>query len=163
MTNRNQDQTDRNPIQNSQMNTDGQDRSGTLATRPHEATILSLLEQKGQSVPIPFSRDILLMQTMINGAMHVDDIHARAAALHEGSSVRLVLEPDNPVDDRAIQVRDQDGSKLGYIPRIKNEVLYHLLDAGKSLYGVVIGGDIGDHLQEEDSWVEIYIEIYMKD
>lgn len=134
-----------------------------LATRSHAAALMSVLGQQGSAMPVPFSRDILLMHTMINGAMHVDDIHMRAAALQEGAVVRLVLEPDNPVDEMAILVKDPDGNKLGYIPRKKNEVLYHLLDAGKNLYGVVVGGDIGEHLDEEDTWVEIFIEVYMKD
>lgn len=134
-----------------------------LTTRSHAATLMSMLGQRGSAMPVPFCRDILLMQTMINGAMHVDDIHARAAALQEGAAVRLVLEPDNPADGMAILVRDPDGNKLGYIPRVKNEVLYHLLDAGKRLYGIVVGGDIGEYLDEEDTWVEIYIEVYMKD
>lgn len=151
------------PVTEPANNTEDGDAGRTLATRSHAAALMSLLGQQGSGVPVPFCRDILLMQTMINGAMHVEDIHARAAALQEGAIVRLVLEPDNPADPRAILVRDPDGHKIGYIPRVKNEVLYHLLDAGKCLYGVVVGGDIGEHLDEEDTWVEIYIEVYMKD
>lgn len=134
-----------------------------IVVRSHAAALMSVLGQQGSILPVPFSRDILLMNTMINGAMYVEDIHAHAAALQEGAVVRLVLEPDNPVDKQAIQVLDSEGNKLGYIPRIKNEVLYHLLDAGKRLYGVVTGGDIGENLDEKEPWVKIFIEVYMKD
>ncbi len=58
---------------------------------------------------------------------------------------------------------DPKGKELGYIPRVKNEVLYHLMDAGKELFGVVEGGDIGDKLDENDRWIEIYIDVFMKD
>ena len=29
--------------------------------------------------------------------------------------------------------------------------------------GIVRGGDIGDKLDEKDSWIEIFIDVYMKD
>lgn len=135
----------------------------SLSAITADAAAVSVLQREGIILPDLFTRDILLMQTMINGAMHVDNIHALAAQLQSGDRVKLVLEPDNPVDPRAIQVRSRDNKKLGYIPRRKNEVLYHLMDAGKYLYGTVSGGDIGENLDPEDSWVEIYIDVYMKD
>ena len=102
-----------------------------LSTRENDVLAVSFLKQNRNSVQSPFSRDIFLMNTMINGAMHVDGIHKRAAELHEGDRMQLILEPKNKYDDKAILVKNEKGDKLGYIPRIKNEVLYHLMDAGK--------------------------------
>ena len=134
-----------------------------LSTRENDVLAVSFLKQNGNSVQSPFSRDIFLMNTMINGAMHVDGIHERAAELHERDRVQLVLEPKNKYDAKAILVKNEKGHKLGYIPRIKNEVLYHLMDAGKYLFGIVKGGDIGENLDLEDRWIEIYIDVYMTD
>ena len=134
-----------------------------LSTRENDVLAVSFLKQNGNSVQSPFSRDIFLMNTMINGAMHVDGIHERAAELHERDRVQLVLEPKNKYDAKAILVKNEKGHKLGYIPRIKNEVLYHLMDAGKYLFGIVKGGDIGENLDLEDRWIEIYIDVYMAD
>ncbi len=134
-----------------------------LSVIAEDVSALSVLEREGLAVPQVFARDILLMETMINGAMHVENIHALAATLHVGDRVKLILEPDNPVDARAILVRNEKDEKLGYIPRVKNEVLFHLMDAGKYLYGVVVDGDIDEDADEEDTWVQIYIEVYMKD
>ncbi len=134
-----------------------------LSVIAEDVSALSVLEQEGLAVPQVFARDILLMETIINGAMHVENIHALAATLHVGDRVKLILEPDNPVDARAILVRNEKDEKLGYIPRVKNEVLFHLMDAGKYLYGVVVDGDIDEDADEEDTWVQIYIEVYMKD
>ncbi len=134
-----------------------------LSVIAEDVSALSVLEREGLAVPQVFARDILLMETIINGAMHVENIHALAAALHVGDRVKLILEPDNPVDARAILVRNEKDEKLGYIPRVKNEVLFHLMDAGKYLYGVVVDGDIDEDADEEDTWVQIYIEVYMKD
>ncbi len=134
-----------------------------LSTRENDVLAVSFLKQNGNSVQSPFSRDIFLMHTMINGAMHVDGIHERAAELHEGDRVQLILEPKNKYDEKAILVKNETGHKLGYIPRIKNEVLYHLMDAGKYLFGIVKEGDSGENLDPEDRWIEIYIDVYMED
>ena len=134
-----------------------------LSTRTTDILTLSFLNQNGSDVPVPFSRDIFLMHTMINGAMHTDEIHKKAAELKKGSRVQLLLEPKNKYDDKAILVKNEQGEKLGYIPRTRNEVLYYLMDAGKYLFGIVQGGDIGDKLDWEDYWIEIYIDVYMAD
>ncbi|MCH4039035.1 MAG: HIRAN domain-containing protein [Lachnospiraceae bacterium] len=142
---------------------DKDDRKRELTIEAEAASQLSILQRGGAELPELFTREILLMETMVNGAMHVENIHELAAELHPGDPVKLVLEPDNPHDPRAILVRDQHDRKLGYIPRIKNEVLYHLMDAGKYLYGRVTGGDIGEKADPDLSWVEIYIAVYMQD
>lgn len=134
-----------------------------LSTREDDVLAVSFLKQNGTSVRSPFSRDIFLMNTMINGAMHVEEIHERASELHEGDQVQLILEPKNKYDAKAILVKNAKGDKLGYIPRVKNEVLYHLMDAGKYLFGIVKEGDIGEDMDPEDTWIEIYIDVYMAD
>lgn len=134
-----------------------------LSTIAADAAAMTILQQTGSNVPDLFTRDILLMHTMVNGAMHVRNIHKLASMLKPGDHVKLVLEPDNPADSKAILVRNDKGKKLGYIPRAKNEVLFHLLDSGKYLYGIVTGDDIGENLDKDDPWVEIYIDVYMKD
>ena len=134
-----------------------------LANVQSAALTSSILSKNGIDTSLPFSRDIFLMNTMINGAMHVKSIYKLAKDLKEGDRVTLRLEPKNKYDEKAILVLDPKGKKLGYIPRRKNEVLYHLMDAGKELFGIVKGGDIGENLDEDDSWIEIYIDVYMCD
>lgn len=53
---------------------------------------------------------------------------ARALAL--GEAVALRREPDNPYDPRAVSVWTRGGEKLGYVPRIENQALASLMDAG---------------------------------
>ncbi|WP_022770145.1 HIRAN domain-containing protein [Butyrivibrio sp. NC2007] len=134
-----------------------------LTNVQNDALTSSILNKHGIDTQLPFSRDIFLMNTMINGAMHVKTIYKQARALNEGDRVTLRLEPKNKYDEKAILVLDPKGKKLGYIPRVKNEVLYHLMDAGKELFGIVKGGDIGEDLDENDTWIEIYIDVYMRD
>ncbi len=134
-----------------------------LSNVQNDAMTASILSKKGIDTQLPFSRDIFLMNTMINGAMHVKSIYKLAKALKAGDRVTLRLEPKNKYDEKAILVLDPKGKKLGYSPRRKNEVLYHLMDAGKELFGIVDGGDIGEDLDPDDTWIEIYIDVYMCD
>ncbi len=134
-----------------------------ISTQTSDVLAVSFLKQNGKDTVMPFSRDIFLMETMINGAMHTRGIRKRAASLQPGDKVVLKLEPKNKFDSKAILVNMEDGRKLGYIPRVKNEVLYHLMDAGKHLYGVVKSGDIGENLDPDDNWIEIFINVFMND
>ena len=133
------------------------------ASAEQDALSFSFLKENGVEIAHPFSRDVFLMNTRVNGTSHVEHIHKIAASVDQGNEVQLVLEPDNPYDPYAILVKTATGSKLGYIPQKKNEVLYHLLDAGKRVYGVISGGEVGDFVDEDNPCVPIFIEVFMKD
>lgn len=134
-----------------------------LSTVKNDILRLVYLKNNGENVLRPFSRDIFLVNTVINGSMYVEGIHELAAKLHMKDRVQLILEPENKYDSKAILVKNEKGQKLGYIPRRINQIPFHLMEAGKLLYGVVKGGDIGASLNPEDNWVEIYIDVYMVD
>lgn len=139
------------------------DEKNEISTRAADAAVIASLEREGADLSNLFTRDILLMHTMVNGAMHVRNIHHLAAHLQKGDLLKLVLEPDNQADPMAVLVRTAENRKIGYIPRNKNEVIFHLLDAGKQLYAVVSGGTIAEKLKKKEPWVEIFIDVYMKD
>ena len=110
-------------------------------------------------IPMPVVQEIFLLECEIAGTGFIKEIEKRAGALSEGSIVSLVREPENKYDDLAIRVDNPAGEKLGYIPRRKNEILARLLDGGKMLYGKVSETDISG----DGGWVEIFIQIYMKE
>ena len=135
-----------------------------LTTAAADAAAMTYLQQSGVELADLFTRDILLMHTSVAGVMFTDHFREHAAELKKGDPVSLVLEPENRADPMAILVRDRQGRKLGYIPRVKNEALFHLMDAGKYLYGAVTGGTIGTMTNPKDTpWVEIDIDVFMKD
>jgi hypothetical protein len=49
-----------------------------------------------------------------------------------GAALDLVREPENAFDARAVRV-DWQGQKIGYLPRIDNAAVSHLLDSGQRL------------------------------
>ena len=113
----------------------------------------------GSGVPMPFVQEIFLIECDIAGCGFVKNIKEKAEALSTGEIVTLVREAENKYDELAIRVDNSEGSKLGYIPRKKNEILSRLLDGGKILYGKVSETEFSEH----SNWITITIKIYMKD
>lgn len=75
--------------------------------------------------------------------------------LRVGEGVNLVREPDNPFDPRAVRV-DWQGCKLGYVPRIDNAAICHLLDSGQVVTAEIVA------LRESDNpWVRIEFAVFL--
>ena len=79
------------------------------------------------------------------------------AELAVGAALTLVREPENRYDKRAVRV-DWQGHKLGYVPRVDNTAVSHLLDRGQSLRTEVVG------LRESpDPWERVAFAVYLLD
>ena len=113
----------------------------------------------GGGIIMPFVQELFLLECEIAGTGFVKDIEEKANALTAGTVVSLVREADNKYDKLAIRIDNAAGEKLGYVPRKKNEILAHLLDSGKMLYGKVAEVEFS----EFSGWITITIKIYMKD
>ena len=73
--------------------------------------------------------EVPLLRTYAAGAGR----YCRARAferLAPGEALALRREPENGYDARAVSVWSQAGEKLGYVPRIHNQALANLMDAG---------------------------------
>lgn len=116
----------------------------------------------GIQIPKPFTKEIFLTEVYITGLQYVRGIKRLAQQLSIDDEVKLVREPDNEYDDLAIMIKNQDGAKLGYVPRVKNEIISHLLDAGKLIVGRVksIKFD-ADEDRNVDRALTIVINIYL--
>lgn len=77
------------------------------------------------------------------------------ANLQVGERVSLVREPDNAFDPRAVRI-DWQGHKLGYVPRIDNAAVSHLLDNGQGVSAEIVS------LKESDNpWDRIDFAVYL--
>lgn len=75
------------------------------------------------------AREVALLSTYIAGiGRHCGS--AVASRLEPGEPVTLRREPENDYDPRAVAVWTARGEKLGYVPRIDNQTLANLIDAG---------------------------------
>ena len=117
---------------------------------------LKQLFDKG-GAPMPFVREIFLIDCRIAGTTHVEGIDDKTAAVGKGTLLTFLREKDNEYDDLAILILNEKGEKIGYVPKAKNEVLARLMDAGKLVFGRV------EEKEKIDDWVKIAIKVYMRD
>lgn len=118
--------------------------------------VVSLLHG-GLSLGKPFANTIYLVDTHIAGTSYVENIEALEPTLETGKKLKFIREPKNPYDELAIKVTDEEGNKIGYIPKSKNEIMARLMDGGKLLYGTVYEKEfVGE-------WLKITIQVFLDD
>jgi hypothetical protein len=117
-------------------------------------SLLAALSKGGLSIDV-FSKDILVLECLVAGTSFrkLQDVEPKL-----GTEVKLELqcEPNNEYDEFAIVLYFQK-SKIGFIPRDKNEVIARLIDAGKSFYATI------QAKEWEGNWLKIEIKVYLKD
>ena len=116
-----------------------------------------LAHGSGGVMPIPFARDVFLLESSVVGTGFVRDIEKKTENVVPGCVLELRREPGKRYDDLAIQVLNEKGERIGFVPRKENPVLARLMDAGKSLYCKV------QEVSNRGNWPQIEIDIYMKD
>ena len=112
------------------------------------------LDEKG--LPKPFVRKVELLNCNIAGTTFLD-LDEIEPELKKHQLLMLMREPKNENDDKAILILTEDGQKLGYVPKKKNEVLSNLMDAGKLLFG---------RLNEKtwiDTWLKLDVQVFLRD
>jgi hypothetical protein len=90
----------------------------------------------------------------IAGTTHIKNIDAIEPVLKKGQRLELLRE-DNPHDAKAIVIEDSHGTKLGYVPRDKNEVLSRLLDGENTLFAVI------QSKEWKGTWLKIKVKVYL--
>lgn len=107
-------------------------------------------------LPKPFVQEVELLNCHIAGTsfLDLDDIEFK---LTKNQLLMLKREPKNKNDDKAILILTEDGQKLGYVPKEKNEVLSNLMDAGKLLFGRL------DKKKWVDMWLKLDIQVFLRD
>ena len=107
-------------------------------------------------LPKPFVQEVELLNCHIAGTsfLDLDDIEFK---LTKNQLLMLKREPKNKNDDKAILILTEDGQKLGYVPREKNEVLSNLMDAGKLIFGKLV------EKNWVDNWLKLDVQLYLRD
>jgi hypothetical protein len=99
-------------------------------------------------------REIVALECVVAGTSfrQLEDVEGSLS-----TTVRLDLkrEPRNEHDAWAIALWFGN-SKVGYIPRDKNEVLARLMDGGKSFYATI------QAKEWEGKWLKLWVKVVMK-
>ncbi len=98
------------------------------------------------------------MQTNVAGIQYYSGLFlVNAGIIREGQRLLLRREPDNPYDEKAIEVFTEGGEKVGYIPRDRNEVISSIMDQGIPVHAVVFSIH-----RDTIPWDTLHIEVYME-
>lgn len=117
--------------------------------------LVTLLGKGGLAGVELFSREILVLQTIVAGTPFYKALHVQEQ-LTPGATLTLEREPDNKYDELAIKIL-VNGHHIGYIPRDRNEVVARLMDAGKLFTAKVL------HLDCEGAHAIVEIDVFLKD
>lgn len=77
--------------------------------------------------------------------------------LRVGATLALVREPGNTYDQRAVRL-DWQGRKLGYVPRIDNAAVSHLLDSGHALRAEIVA-----LRASRNPWERVEVAVFLTD
>lgn len=73
--------------------------------------------------------------------------------MHEGDTLTLIREPDNPHDRFAVRI-EWRGQKLGYLPRAENQAVAEEMDRGTA-----IGARIGKLVKDPNPWKRLRVDV----
>ena len=108
------------------------------------------------NIPLPFDRDILIIEIHIAGTSYRKNIDQIEPSLNPGQMYRMVREPENKYDEFAIAIFFED-FQLGYVPAAQNEIIARLMDAGNMFFCKLL------KKEWQGTWLKLETEIYMKD
>ncbi len=101
---------------------------------------------------------VLLLRTNVAGIQYYSGLFlVDAGIIREGQRLILKREPQNPYDEKAIEVFTERGEKVGYIPRDRNEVISNMMDQGIGVYAIVSAIN-----RNTIPWDTLHIEVYME-
>jgi len=98
-------------------------------------------------LPAPAAQtgDWIQFEFLVHGVRHMTPAaQERVERLREGELLRLVPEPDNPVQPRTLLVTDSDAVQLGYVPDPLLDVIERITDPTVSVVRAS-GPDVGFH------------------
>ena len=102
-----------------------------------------------------FAREILVLECLATGTSF-RKLGKAQDDLKETVHLVMKREGKNEFDNFAIALWFQD-TKVGYIPKEKNEVLARLMDAGKQFYATISAKEM------EGNWLKLQIKVILKD
>lgn len=117
--------------------------------------LLALFAGGAEDGLAPFTKEIFLLDITVAGTGYCEKIDDVFPQLQKDTMLRLQRDPNNKYDKLAIAVYYGD-TRIGWVPRTKNEVLARLLDAGKNCCMRVT-----ECFTENDSWKHIDGQIIM--
>lgn len=116
--------------------------------------LLAALSNGGISINV-MPKEILVLECIVAGTSF-RKLNEVEAALQSEVKLEVKREAKNGFDEWAVALVFSK-TKVGYIPRDKNEVIARLMDAGKQFFAVVAAKEW------EGNWLRLEVKVYLKD
>ena len=116
--------------------------------------LLSALSSGQLNIDV-FKKVILVLECMVAGTSF-RNLNIVEPELMTTVKLEVRREAGNEFDAFAVALQYSD-TKVGYIPKVKNEVIARLMDAGKSFYATIAAKEW------EGNFLRLDVKIYMKD
>ena len=125
---------------------------------------LTMAMHSGLGIASPFTREIFLKDRLsIVGMRFQGGSLDLLREIQPGSRITFMREPENHHDPKAIMALDRQGRKLGYVSRYENDVISSLMDAGKTMYGVVSHIPRSTDVRTSGPPTVLYVDLYMRE
>ena len=116
--------------------------------------LLAALSNGGISINV-MPKEILVLECIVAGTSF-RKLNEVEASLKSEVKLEVKREAKNEFDEWAVALVFGK-TKVGYIPRDKNEVIARLMDAGKQFFAVVAAKEW------EGNWLRLEVKVYLKD
>ena len=116
--------------------------------------LIAALASGGISLDV-FAKEIVVLECLVAGTSFrkLDKVDNE---LDKKVKLTMKREADNKFDNFAIALWFQQ-TKVGYVPREKNEVIARLMDAGKEFYATIQAKEY------EGNWLKLEIQVLLND
>ena len=116
--------------------------------------LIAALASGGISIDV-FAKEIVVLECLVAGTSFrkLDKVDNE---LNKKVKLTMKREADNKFDNFAIALWFQQ-TKVGYVPREKNEVIARLMDAGKEFYATIQAKEY------EGNWLKLEIQVLLND
>ncbi len=116
--------------------------------------LLSALHAGGLNINV-FAQEIKVLDCIVAGTSFrkLDEVKEQ---LLQKVRLEMKREANNEFDKYAIALW-YENTKVGYIPRDRNEVIARLMDAGKQFYATIEAKEM------EGNWLKLEVVVMMKD
>lgn len=116
--------------------------------------LIAALASGGISIDV-FAKEIVVLECLVAGTSFrkLDKVDNE---LDKKVKLTMKREADNKFDNFAIALWFNQ-TKVGYVPREKNEVIARLMDAGKEFYATIQAKEY------EGNWLKLEIQVLLND
>ena len=116
--------------------------------------LLAALSSNTISIEV-MPQEILALECIVAGTSF-RNLSKVESQLKSEVKIEVKREQGNQYDEFAVALF-YENNKIGYLPKIKNETIARLLDAGKQFYAILVTRE------KEGDWLRLDIKVYLKD